>query len=170
MSSLLAEIRWSVCMSKSHRSLCVSLSRTDAGLFVWSNLNFLHNSQWITLPTQSYLVLYSFCAPSVLILSGFGCSIPSLRCRLPLFITCMAHFSMPSSIPMDWLYILIACIRVSSSFHFLQIIWCHPCTLGDWSFPAITKFVSGCAFSEYVVNYYYYYYSVSCTFSPYFSR
>ena len=28
-SGLLAEIRWSVCMSKSHRSLCVSFSRTD---------------------------------------------------------------------------------------------------------------------------------------------
>ena len=27
-------------------------------LFVWSNLNFLHNSQWITSPTQSCLVLY----------------------------------------------------------------------------------------------------------------
>ena len=31
-SGLLAEIRWSVCMSKSQRSLCVSFSRTDAGL------------------------------------------------------------------------------------------------------------------------------------------
>ena len=31
-------------------------------LFVWSNLNFLHISQWITFPTQSCLVLYSFCA------------------------------------------------------------------------------------------------------------
>ena len=65
-SGLLAEIRWSVCMSKSHRSLCVSFSKTGAGLciyhlFVWSNLNFLHISQWITLPTQSCLVLYSFC-------------------------------------------------------------------------------------------------------------
>ena len=30
-------------------------------LFVWSNLNFLHIAQWITLPTQSYLFLYSFC-------------------------------------------------------------------------------------------------------------
>ena len=54
-------------MLKSHRSLCVSLSRTDAGLciyhlFVWSNLNFMHISQWITLPTQSCLVLYYFCA------------------------------------------------------------------------------------------------------------
>ena len=53
-------------MSRSHRSLCVLFSRTDAGLcthhlFVWSKLNFLHISQWITLPTQSCLVLYSFC-------------------------------------------------------------------------------------------------------------
>ena len=55
-SGLLAGIRWSVCMLKSHRSLCVSFSRTGAGLWiyhllVWSNLNFLHISQWITLPT-----------------------------------------------------------------------------------------------------------------------
>ena len=66
-SGLLAEIRWSVCTSKSHRSLCVSFSRTGAGLciyhlLVWSNLNFLHISQWITLRTQTCLVLYSFCA------------------------------------------------------------------------------------------------------------
>ena len=54
-------------MSKSHRSLCVSFCRIEAGLriyhlFVWSNLNFLHITQWITLPTQSCLVLYSICA------------------------------------------------------------------------------------------------------------
>ena len=66
-SGLLAEIRWSMCMLKSHGSLCVLFSRTDAWLciyhlFVWSNLNFLHISQWITLPIQSCLVLYSFCA------------------------------------------------------------------------------------------------------------
>ena len=66
-SGLLAKIRWSVCMLKSHWSLCVSFSRTAAGLsiyhlFVWSNLKFLHISQWITLPTQSCLVLYSFYA------------------------------------------------------------------------------------------------------------
>ena len=41
-SGLLAEIRWSVCMLKSHRSLCVLFSRTRAGLciynlLVWSN-------------------------------------------------------------------------------------------------------------------------------------
>ena len=49
-SGLLAEIRWSMCISKSHRSLCVSFSRTGAGLciyhlFVGLNLNFLHISQ-----------------------------------------------------------------------------------------------------------------------------
>ena len=49
-SGPLAEIRLSVCMSKSHRSLCVSFSRRGAGLciyhlFVWSNLNFLLISQ-----------------------------------------------------------------------------------------------------------------------------
>ena len=31
-------------------------------LFVWSNLNFLQISQWIILPTQSCLVLFSFYA------------------------------------------------------------------------------------------------------------
>ena len=59
-SGLLVEIRWSVWMSKSRWSL-------DGGLciyhlFVWSNLNFLHISQWITLPSKSCLVLFSFCA------------------------------------------------------------------------------------------------------------
>ena len=66
-SGLLCGIRWSVCMLKSHRSLCESFSRTGAGLciydlFAWSNRNFLHISQWIILPTQSCLTLYSFCA------------------------------------------------------------------------------------------------------------
>ena len=64
-SAHLADIWRSVCMSKSHRGLCVSFSRTGAGLciyhmLVWSNLNFLHISHCITLPTQSCLVLYSF--------------------------------------------------------------------------------------------------------------
>ena len=66
-SGLLAGIRWSVCMLKSHRSLCEAFSRTGAQLCIyhlleWSNLNFLHISQWITLPTQSSLALYSRCA------------------------------------------------------------------------------------------------------------
>ena len=45
----------------------MSFSKTGAGLciyhlLVWSNLNFLHISQWITLPTQLCLALYFFCA------------------------------------------------------------------------------------------------------------
>ena len=39
-SGLLAEIRWSLCMSKSHRSLCVSFSRTGAGLCIYHLLLF----------------------------------------------------------------------------------------------------------------------------------
>ena len=61
------------------------------------------------------LLVYS---TSVLILLWFGSSIPSVICRLPLFMTSMAHFSMPNSIPMSWLYILTACMRISSSFSF----------------------------------------------------
>ena len=49
-SCRLVEIWWSVCISKSQRSLFILFSRTDSELciyhfFVWSNLNFLHNSQ-----------------------------------------------------------------------------------------------------------------------------
>ena len=63
----LTEIKWSVYILKSKRTLCVSFSSMDSGLciyhlFIWSNLNFLHNSQWITLPTNSFLVWYSLCA------------------------------------------------------------------------------------------------------------
>ena len=60
-SGYLVEIRWSVCVLKSHWSLCVSFYRADSGsclyhLFVWSNFSSLHNSQWITLPTHSSLI------------------------------------------------------------------------------------------------------------------
>ena len=64
-SDLLAKIRRSICISMYHMSLCVPFSQTEAGLsiyhfFIWSNLNFLHIPQWINMPTQSCLVLYSF--------------------------------------------------------------------------------------------------------------
>ena len=61
-SGRLVDIKGFVSISKFQRILCVSFSKTDAGLFVWSNFNFLHNSQWIPLPNRSCLVLYSFCA------------------------------------------------------------------------------------------------------------
>ena len=70
-SGFLVEIWWSVCMSKSHMSLCVSFSRIGVvfcicHLLAWSNLKFLHISHWITLPTQSCLALYSFCGNSLI--------------------------------------------------------------------------------------------------------
>ena len=39
-SGHLAEIRWSVCMSKSHWSLCVSFSRRDSGLCIYLLVKF----------------------------------------------------------------------------------------------------------------------------------
>ena len=93
-SGRLAENRRSVCISKSQRSLCLSFSRTDSGLciyhlWIWSNFNFLHNSQWITLPTQSYLVLYYFCA-SVLQSLITGLVVSSLSpLNLPLLFCCI---------------------------------------------------------------------------------
>ena len=63
MSGRPVEVDWSVCISKSQKSF----SRTDSGLciyylFACSSFNFLHFYQWITMPTQSCLLLYSFCA------------------------------------------------------------------------------------------------------------
>ena len=65
-SGCLAEIRWSICISKSKRNQWVSLSKTDSGLYIyhlfeWSNLNFLPISHLISFPTESRLVFYSFC-------------------------------------------------------------------------------------------------------------
>ena len=58
-SGRLAKIKWSV--------FCVTFFTAESWLciyhlFVGSNLYFLHNSQWITFPTQSCLDWYSLCA------------------------------------------------------------------------------------------------------------
>ena len=70
-SGLLAGIKWSVCMLKSHRSLCVAFSRTGAGLCIYHLLllftplvfftsvladGFSLESEW----QQVSLLLYSF--------------------------------------------------------------------------------------------------------------
>ena len=54
-SSLPVWIRWTVCITKVQINLCLSISWMDFGLCVyhmvaWSNLNLLHNSQWIIFP------------------------------------------------------------------------------------------------------------------------
>ena len=51
--------------------------------------------------------------------SWFGCSTPSVMCRLPVFITSMGHYSMPNSIPKSWRYILIVYVSETNSFSFL---------------------------------------------------
>ena len=49
-------------VSQNPREVCACHSGLGIyHLFVWSNLNCLHNSQWITLPTQLCLVFHSFC-------------------------------------------------------------------------------------------------------------
>ena len=63
----LVMIRGSVCISKSQKILFVSFSRTNSGLCIYHlavcpNFKFLHNSQWISFPTQLCLVLYSLSA------------------------------------------------------------------------------------------------------------
>ena len=93
-SGRLAEIGWYVCISKSHRILCVSFSRMESGsfiyhLFVWSNVNFLPNSHWITFPTQSSLVLYSLCANllHLLIMWLIVSSLSSQKLHLQFFVS-----------------------------------------------------------------------------------
>ena len=113
-SGLQAEIRWSVCMSKSDRSLCVSFSRTGARLCIyhllaWSNLNFLHISQWITLPTQSCLALYSFCAN---------------------FLHSLTMWLMVSSLSLHSLHLLFCCVCLSSPWYDWFLWHCFVLPLG----------------------------------------
>ena len=65
-SGRLAEIRWSVYISKSQRSFPVSFFRTDSRVCIYHeffrpNFNFLHYFQWTNFPTHSCQVSYSFC-------------------------------------------------------------------------------------------------------------
>ena len=89
--------------------------------------------------------LYVSFSPRILILSGFGVSLPSVRYYLPLFMTSMTHYSKTNPIPMSGMYILTACTRVSSSFSFfvnsfmssLHIRWLiFSCVLLSW-YPAM---------------------------------
>ena len=60
-SGRLVEIRWSVCdLFQNLRGVHVCYSQGQ--MLNCAYTNFLHNSQWITQPTQTCLFLYSFCA------------------------------------------------------------------------------------------------------------
>ena len=74
--------------------------------------NFISSCLMVSASQMPKYVSVPF-SPSILILSWFGCSMPSVRCNLPPFMTSMTHFSPPNAVPMSWLYILAACIRVS---------------------------------------------------------
>ena len=135
-------VLWSICLSYSlvhFKKGPEYLTRGTASVFIplkkFLQHSFILSSFLVIL--RYYFLIFSFIStclivsaskmpkylhvsfsPSVLILSWFGRSILSVRCRLPLFCTNIAHFSVPNYIPISWLYILTACIRVSSSFSF----------------------------------------------------
>ena len=76
-------------------------------LFVWSNLNFLHNSQWVTLPIQSCLVLYSLWAN--LLHSLIMCFIvSSLSPRNLHLLFCYAL----SSLALTWSFMALFCAAI----------------------------------------------------------
>ena len=110
-------VLWSICLSSSlvhFKKGPEYLTRETAQVFIplWfiPLMWFLPHSYVSS--TLRVLLRYSF-----LIFSFISTiSILSVTCRLPLFITSMAHFSMPNSTPMSWLYILNTCIRVSRCF------------------------------------------------------
>ena len=99
-------------------------------LFVWSNFNFLHISQWTTLPTQSCLAFYSFCANLLhsLIMWLILSSMPPHS--LYLLFCCV--LSILALILLVLLAFSCAFIRRDSisflKFHFLsqvQVFWCE---------------------------------------------
>ena len=78
--------------------------------------SFTHTSPHTAFNIPKYL--YVSFSSNILILSWFRSSIPSVRYRLPLLVTSMAHFSMPKSITIFWLYIFTACFLFFYSFLF----------------------------------------------------
>ena len=64
---------------------------------------------------QYSLELVIFFSQSVLIRSWFANSIPSVFCLFLLLIMNMAHFFLPNSIPLSWLYISIVFIQAPNS-------------------------------------------------------
>ena len=108
-------------MSKSQKSLCVSFSSTDVGLCMYyllivSNLNFLHISQWITLPSQSCLVLYSFCANLLHSLMWLMVSFLSPR---SLHLRCCCILSI---LPLIWFFLMALFCAVISRFSVLLLL------------------------------------------------
>ena len=145
-------------MSKSLSSLSVSFSRTDSGLciyhlFVWLNFNFLHNSQWITMPTQSCLVLYSFCVNLLhSLIMWLMVSSLSLH-NLHLLFWCVL-----SILALIWLVLLALFVLLSEEIQFLS--------KGFLFLATSTYSPVKCHLFVAYYYYYYYYYFIPCEFFP----
>ena len=137
MSGRLTEIKWSVCIPKFQRILCVLFSRTDSRLcknhlFVWSNFSFLHNSQLITLPTQSCLLLLTFCAIIIIIfIISFYYYPRTWEFFIPDPIGCFSHLLKSPrlffNIPVDFSHFVVWMASIlylffSSSIHFSRFL------------------------------------------------
>ena len=113
-SGRLAEFKWSVCITKSQRILFVSFSRTNSVLFVWLNSSFLHNSPWITFPTQPCLFIDHFSASLLhspimwLIVSSLSLDNPHLlfTCTVMVIVVGNGHGDTSSSPVRGWLHFI----------------------------------------------------------------
>ena len=79
------------------------------------NLCFISTCLMVSASNISKYLQFSF-SSSILIFSKFS---NSIRCRFLLLLICMAHFSMPNTIPVSWQYIFTAYIRISSFFTYV---------------------------------------------------
>ena len=108
-------------LTSSTAQVIISLIRFLPDSFVSSNflvlLSFISTCLMVSASRIPKYLFVSF-YPTVLSLSRLGSSIPSVIYRLPLLIISIAHFSIPNSVPMPWMYILTAFIRAPISFSF----------------------------------------------------
>ena len=96
--------------------------------------------------------LYFFFSHSVLILSWFYSSVPSVIYLLSLFIMSIAHFILPNSIPISCLYILTVYISLLFSFIFWKerdVVRVHK---GINLFSCFCKFLAPSALPNWVVS------------------
>ena len=154
-------VLWSFCFSFSQvhfRNGPEYLTRGTAKVFIpliIFSLRCYISSSFLVLQRDSFLIftfistclmvsafniskyLYVSFSPSVFIFSGFGSSISSALSRFRFSL--LVWFIFPCQIPFLCLDSIFS-LPVSGFpllFHFLQRVWCRPCTLGDWSFLTI---------------------------------
>ena len=114
---------------------CCWVKFREAFLLVWDILLLfcLYLCLIVSASNIPKLMWFIF-SPSILILSWFGCSLPSVICLFSLFIMSIEHFSMPNSIDCIFLLFVLESLIL---FPFLQTTWCRPCTSGGKSFLVI---------------------------------